>query len=275
MKKMNGMLLLFMTLVLFLAACGSSEEGASGDEGDSGSEDTSENNTDYELVEEGTFTFAASGEFRPFSMTGADGEMEGFDIDVANAIAEELGLEPSPQKQKFASIVEGVKTGRFDAAVASHTITDERKQEVDFSTPYYYSGAQIFTRADSDIETLEDLEGKEIALSKGSTYSQYAEEVTENIKTYDSDVVALQSLSKGRHDAVITDFLTGKEASGEGLDIEAKEMIERSEQAVAVSKENTELLDEINTALETLRENGTLSEISEEYFGDDITTAPE
>ncbi|MYL29084.1 MULTISPECIES: transporter substrate-binding domain-containing protein [Halobacillus] len=275
MKKMNGVLLLLLTLVLFLAACGSSEEDTSGDEGDSGSEDTAENNTDYELVEDGTFTFAASGEFRPFSMTGADGEMEGFDIDVANAIAEELGLEPSPQKQKFASIVEGVKTGRFDAAVASHTITEERQQEVDFSTPYYYSGAQIFTRPDSDIETLEDLEGKEVALSKGSTYSQYAEEVTENIKTYDSDVVALQSLSKGRHDAVITDFLTGKEASGEGLEIEAKEMIERSEQAVAVSKENTELLDEINTALETLRENGTLSEISEEYFGEDITTAPE
>ncbi|CDQ18196.1 amino acid ABC transporter substrate-binding protein, PAAT family [Halobacillus karajensis] len=276
MKKYLLLIALSTIMLITLAACGSSEEseGTSGDSNESDSNDSAEE-TEYDLVEEGKFTFAASGEFRPFSMTDASGEMTGFDIDVAHAIAEELGLEPNPQKQKFASIVEGVKTNRFDAAVASHTITEERQQEVDFSTPYYYSGAQIFTRPDSDVETLEDLEGLEVALSKGSTYSTYAEEVTDNIKTYDSDVVALQSLAKGRHDAVITDFLTGKEASGEGLEIEAKEMIERSEQAVAVSKENEALLEEINAALETLREDGTLAEISEEYFGEDITTLPE
>ncbi|GEN51892.1 transporter substrate-binding domain-containing protein [Halobacillus faecis] len=277
MKKYLLMITLSIFMIITLAACGGSEDEGetSGDTNENDSSNESSQETAYDLVEEGKFTFAASGEFRPFSMTDASGEMTGFDIDVANAIAEELGLEPNPQKQKFASIVEGVKTGRFDAAVASHTITEERQQEVDFSTPYYYSGAQIFTRADSDVETLEDLEGMEIAISKGSTYSTYAEEVTDNIKTYDSDVVALQSLAKGRHDAVITDFLTGKEASGEGLEIEAKEMIERSEQAVAVAKENEALLEEINAALETLREDGTLAEISKEYFGEDITTLPE
>ncbi|WP_394217952.1 transporter substrate-binding domain-containing protein [Halobacillus trueperi] len=276
MRKYLLMIALSIFMIFALAACGGSEDEGetSGDSNETDSGDSSEE-TAYDLVEDGQFTFAASGEFRPFSMTDASGEMTGFDIDVANAIAEELGLEPNPQKQKFASIVEGVKTGRFDAAVASHTITEERQQEVDFSTPYYYSGAQIFTRPDSEVETLEDLEGMEIAISKGSTYSTYAEEVTENIKTYDSDVVALQSLAKGRHDAVITDFLTGKEASGEGLEIEAKEMIERSEQAVAVAKENEALLEEINAALETLRDDGTLAEISKEYFGEDITTLPE
>ncbi|SDP01143.1 transporter substrate-binding domain-containing protein [Halobacillus aidingensis] len=276
MRKYLFMIALSIFMIFALAACGGSEDEGetTGDTNETDSKDSSEE-TAYDLVEGGQFTFAASGEFSPFSMTDASGEMTGFDIDVANAIAKELGLEPNPQKQKFASIVEGVKTGRFDAAVASHTITEERQQEVDFSTPYYYSGAQIFTRPDSDVETLEDLEGMEIAISKGSTYSTYAEEVTENIKTYDSDVVALQSLAKGRHDAVITDFLTGKEASGKGLKIEAKEMIERSEQAVAIAKENEALLEEINAALETLREDGTLAEISKEYFGEDITTLPE
>ncbi|MGP4061535.1 transporter substrate-binding domain-containing protein [Halobacillus sp. H74] len=275
MKKYLLMITLSILTIFALAACGSSED--DGETTGDNNEDTTEGSADkeYNLVEDGKFTFAASGEFRPFSMTDASGEMTGYDIDVANAIAEELGLEPNPQKQKFASIVEGVKTERFDAAVASHTITEERQKEVDFSTPYYYSGAQIFTRPDSDVQSLEDLEGMEIAISKGSTYSKYAEEVTDNVKTYDSDVVALQSLAKGRHDAVITDFLTGKEASGEGLEIEAKEMIERSEQAVAVSKENEALLEEINAALDKLRENGTLTEISEEYFGEDITTVPE
>ncbi|MCA0969904.1 transporter substrate-binding domain-containing protein [Halobacillus litoralis] len=279
MKKLFLLIVLGL-LMIFAAACGSSEGGGeeeaeSGDETSGDSGESTESGADYQLVEDGMFTYAASGEFRPFSMTSASGEMTGFDIDVAKAVAEELGLQPSQQKQKFASIVEGVKSGRFDAAVASHTITPERSEQVDFSTPYYYSGAQVFTRPDSDVQSIEDLEGMEIAVSKGSTYSAYAEEVTDNIKTYDSDVVALQSLAKGRHDAVITDFLTGKEAMQQDLEIEAKDMIERSEQAIAVAKGNEKLLEDINAALETLRENGTLAEISNEYFGDDITTVPE
>nr|WP_205170185.1 transporter substrate-binding domain-containing protein [Bacillus pakistanensis] len=227
------------------------------------------------LVEEGKFTFAASGEFKPFSFTNDDGTMSGFDIAVGEAVAKELDLEPEQKKFKFNGIVEGVRSGRFDAAVASHTITPEREKEVNFSTPYYYSGPQIFVRSDSDVETLADLEGKEIAVSKGSTYAKTAGEVTENIKSYDSDVVALEALNKGKHDAVITDFVTGKEAIGAGFNIEAKELLGRSEQAIAVSKENEKLLEEINKAIETLRENGTLTEISKEYFGEDITKDPE
>ncbi|KGX90031.1 transporter substrate-binding domain-containing protein [Pontibacillus marinus] len=263
MKKLLLMIVSSILLVM-MAACGS-DDTSNGDASSS----------DYTLVEDGKLTFASSGEYPPFSKTDASGEMSGYDIEVGNAIAEELGLEPNQQKLKFASIVEGVKSGRVDAAVASHTINEKRLKKVDFSTPYYYSGAQVFTRPGSDFESLEDLEGKEIAVSKGSTYSTYAEEVSDNVVTYDSDVVALQSLSKGRHDAVITDFLTGKEAIKNGLDIKGKKMIDRSEQAVAVSKENEKLLEDINAALETLRENGTLKKLSEKYFGSDITTKPE
>ncbi|MFQ3542597.1 transporter substrate-binding domain-containing protein [Halobacillus rhizosphaerae] len=278
MKKLLFMIALSSLLIFALSACGSSDDGeeSSGDSNNSSdtSGDSGKSASDYNLVKDGKFTFASSGEFRPFSMTSG-GEMTGFDIDVANAVAEQLGLEPNQQKFKFAAIVEGVKSGRFDAAVASHTITPERQKEVDFSTPYYYSGAQVFTRPGSDIKSLDDLKGKEVAVSKGSTYAKFAQKVTDNVKTYDSDVVALQSLSKGRHDAVITDFLTGKEAKGQGLKIEAKDMIERSEQAIAVAKGNDKLLEDINAALKTLREDGTLKEISEKYFKDDITTKPE
>ncbi|MFD1018941.1 transporter substrate-binding domain-containing protein [Thalassobacillus hwangdonensis] len=266
-------LILSTLLILVLAACGGSDDDGNASDGGESSGDS-----EYDLVEEGKFTFATSGEFKPFSMTNDSGDLAGFDIDVGTAIAEELGLEPNPQKFKFASIVEGVKTGRFDAAVASHTITEERAEQVDFSTPYYYSGAQIFTAPGSDIESLDDLEGKEIAVSQGSTYAGIAEEVTDNIQVYDSDVVALQSLAKGRHDAVITDFLTGAIAIEDGgLEIEAKERLDNSEQAIAVNKENDKLLEAINEALETLREDGKLEEISKTYFEsqDDITKQPE
>jgi polar amino acid transport system substrate-binding protein len=257
MKKRVFMIVsLLLVSGLLLSACGGDSAG--------------------DLAEEGKFTFASSGEFRPFSMT-KDGVMSGYDIDVGKAIAAELGLEPNPKKAKFATIVEGVKTGRYDAAVASHTITEKRLEAVNFSIPYYYSGPQIFTRPGSDVETADDLKGLEIAVSKGSTYADQAKEYTEqaNIKLYDSDVVALEALANGRHDVVITDFITGKEAIGNGLELEGKQLLGRSEQAIAVAKENEELLNKINEALEKLRNDGTLAEISKKYFGEDISSDPE
>jgi polar amino acid transport system substrate-binding protein len=255
-----------MLLGILLTACGSEESGSNNDK----SEDKG-----YNLVEDGKFTFAASGEFKPFSYADPEDptKMIGFDIAVAEAVAEELGLEPNPQKYKFASIVAGVKSGRFDAAVASHTINEDRLKEVDFSTPYYYSGPQIFVRPDSDVETVDDLKDLEIAVSKGSTYVETAEKYTDNIATYDSDVVALQALSKGRHDVVITDFITGALAIEEGFEIVAKERLGESEQAIAINKDNPELLKAVNEALEKLREDGTLAELSKEWIGEDITSS--
>ena len=228
-----------------------------------------------ELISKDEFVYAASGEFKPFSYVNNNMEMRGFDVEVGEAIAKELGLKPVPKRIKFKGIVEGVKTGRADVAVASHTINDQRSKHVLFSSPYYYSGPQIFTRPDSDIETVEDLKGKEVAVSKGSTYAEAAERYTDNIKTYDSDVIALKALSNGRHDAVITDFVTGKSAKSEGFEIEGKQLIERSEQAVVIPMDNPQLLERVNEALENLREDGTLSEISIKYFGEDITEKPE
>jgi polar amino acid transport system substrate-binding protein len=201
--------------------------------------------------------------------------MTGFDVAVGEAIAKELGLEPVQKRIKFKGIVEGVKTGRADAAVASHTINDQRAKHVSFSTPYYYSGPQIFTRPDSDIKTVEDLEGKEVAVAKGSTYAETAEKYTKNIKMYDSDITALKALSTGRHDAVITDFVTGKSAAKGGFDIVGQQLIERSEQAVVIPQDNPLLLKRVNEALEKLRQDGTLEKISIDYFGEDITTKPE
>ncbi|RFU64022.1 transporter substrate-binding domain-containing protein [Bacillus sp. V59.32b] len=227
------------------------------------------------LIDENTFVYAASGEFKPFSYTTDDMELTGFDIEVGKAIAEELGLKPVEKRIKFKGIVEGVKTGRADAAVASHTINEQRAKHVSFSTPYYYSGPQIFVRPDSGIKTVDDLKGKEVAAAKGSTYADTASRYTNNVKVYDSDITALKALDGGRHDAVITDFVTGKTAAKEGFKIEGRQLIERSEQAIVLPQDNPQLLMRVNEALENLRKDGTLSKISNKYFGEDITTKPE
>ncbi|MFD2046240.1 transporter substrate-binding domain-containing protein [Ornithinibacillus salinisoli] len=267
MRKLK--ITLFFAMILFvLAACGTdgSSEESNGDNDNNGSK--------FDLVEDGKLTFAASGEFKPFSyMEGT--EMIGYDIAVAEAIADKLGLEVVQEKAKFDGIVTGVKQGRYDIAVASHTITDERLEEVDFSDPYYYSGPVIYTRADSDIQSAADLDGKEISVSRGSTYVEMAEEYTDNIPKVDSDVVALQSLASGHHDAVITDDITGQTAIENGLEIENRGQLGVSEQAVAVAKENEVLLEAINEALQELKESGELAELSKEWIGVDITQEPE
>lgn len=227
------------------------------------------------LIDKDTFVYAASGEFKPFSYVENDMTLTGFDIEVGRAIAKELGLRPVEKRIKFKGIVEGVKTGRADAAVASHTINPQRSKHVAFTAPYYYSGPQIFVRPDSTIKTVEDLKGKEVAVAKGSTYAATAEKYTDNVKMYDSDITALKALSGNRHDAVITDFVTGKTAAKEGFKIEGRQLIERSEQAIVLPQDNPQLLKRVNEALENLREDGTLAKISKKYFGEDITTKPE
>ncbi|PMC35558.1 amino acid ABC transporter substrate-binding protein [Bacillus sp. UMB0899] len=258
---LNKKLLLVFSFIMIclLSACAEKEELADGSK----------------LIHKNQFVFAASGEFKPFSYINDDLTMSGFDIEVGEAIAKEMGLEPVQKRIKFKGIVEGVKTGRADAAVASHTINPQRSKHVSFSTPYYYSGPQIFTRPDSQIKTAKDLAGKEVAVAKGSTYANTASEYTEKIKTYDSDITALKALSSGRHDAVITDFVTGKSAAKEGFKIKGQQLINRSEQAIVLPKDNPKLLKRINESLEKLRENGTLTRISIKYFGEDITNKPE
>ncbi len=258
---LNKKLILFLSLIIvcFLSACTEKDKLADGSE----------------LIHKNQFVFAASGEFKPFSYINDDLTMSGFDIEVGEAIAKEMDLEPVQKRIKFKGIVEGVKTGRADVAVASHTINPQRSKYVSFSTPYYYSGPQIFTRPDSQIKTVKDLEGKEVAVAKGSTYADTASKYTDKIKTYDSDITALQALSSGRHDAVITDFVTGKSAAKEGFKIKAQQLISRSEQAIVLPQDNPKLLKRVNESLEVLRENGTLTRISIKYFGEDITKKPE
>ncbi|MCC2252198.1 transporter substrate-binding domain-containing protein [Virgibacillus sp. AGTR] len=267
MKKLNITIFVFL-LMLFLAACGS-DEGSTSSEGDSESEKNA-----FWLVEDGKLTFAASGEFKPFSyMEGT--KMVGYDIAVGKAIANKLGLEPNPQRAKFSGIVTGVTEGRYDIAVASHTITEERLKQVNFSQPYYYSGPVIYTRPDSEIQAPEDLEGKEVSVARGTTYIEMATEYTDNIPQVDSDVVALQSLAKGHHDAVITDDVTGITAIDNGLKIENRGQLGVSEQAIAIGKDNNALLKAVNEALQEMKENGELQELSEKWVGGDITQKPE
>ncbi len=223
--------------------------------------------------EAGVFVYAASGEYQPFSYF-KDGQLTGFDVEIGNEIAKRLGLEPKPVTSPFSGIIAGVKEGRYDAAIASHAITEERKQQVDFVDPYYLSGGQLFVRPDGTISTLEGLKGKEVAVALGTTHEKMAREYTDNIKTYDSDVTALRALEQGKHDVVITDSVVGEIAIAQGLKLKKSgSPLSEVKHGIAVRKGNTELLNKINEVLKQMMEDGTYVKLSEKYFNRDISKA--
>lgn len=259
--KRTWKMLLAVTIVLAMAAA----SGCSGSDADADTSDTAQEE----------FVFANSGAYRPFSFDEG-GEIVGFDVDIANEIAKRIDREPVMMSPvPFDTLIQGLKAGKYDALVASHGITAEREEQVDFTRPYYRSGAQIFVAdGTTDIAGPDDLAGKKIGVVKASTYLDLANTLTDesNVTTYDSDVVALQDLVTGRVDAVITDKLVGFMARNDsGLKIEAVGgVLQADEMGIAVQDGDSELLAAINQALDDMIADGTYEEISMRWFDENI-----
>ena len=281
-------ILLGILLIGLLVACDNegeaedvSNEQETEEESDSNEESENADETEASSVttiEEGKLTFGSSGLYKPFNFEDLDGNETGFEVELGEAIAEEMGLEPNPVfTQDFGALIEEVNTDRIDVIMGSLTITEERAEAVDFSEPYYTSGPLFYAHEDTDdIETFDDLEGKEVGVIANSVYEDIVlEHISEdNLSTYQSDTVALQDLAAGtdRLDMVLTDKIVGLVQIDENnLEIKAVgDLIMEEKIGAAVRKGNQELLDEINRALEAVIENGTYEELSNKWFGENI-----
>jgi polar amino acid transport system substrate-binding protein len=259
--KRTWKVLLALAIVMAMAAAAGCSSSSDADTADDGAKQE--------------FVFANSGAYRPFSFDEG-GEIVGFDVDIANEIAKRIDREPVMKSPvPFDTLIQGLKGGKYDALVASHGITAEREEQVDFTRPYYRSGAQIFVaEGTTDISGPDDLAGKKIGVVKASTYLDLANTLTDtsNVTTYDSDVVALQDLVTGRIDAVITDKLVGFMARNDsGLKIEAVgDVLQADEMGIAVQEGDSELLAAVNQALEDMIADGTYEEISMRWFDENI-----
>jgi len=218
-------------------------------------------------------TYAMSGLYRPFNYK-ENGKLTGFDVEIGQEIAGRMGVEANPVTNPWETITQGLKAKKYDAIIGSMAITDDRLKQVDFSRPYYRSGAQIYVAEKNDtIRSADDLKDKTIGVVKASTFRNVALEYTskDKITGYDSDVIALQDLPTGRVDAVITDKMVGVVAIKEGLKIkEVGDPLWIDEMAIAVRKGDSELLEKINQALEDMIEDGTYEEISDKWFDSNI-----
>ncbi|WP_328186429.1 amino acid ABC transporter substrate-binding protein [Marinobacter sp. OP 3.4] len=218
-----------------------------------------------------------SGQYFPFTFVEQD-ELKGFDVDVMDAIGEEMGRDIQYETANFSGLFGMLESGRIDTVANQITITEERQKAYIFSDPYVYDGAQVVTKeGNNEIKGVEDLKGKTVAVNLGSNFEAllrelpYADQI--DIKTYDSNIERDTAL--GRVDAFVMDRVS------------ASQIIKDKPLPLALAgptfsqitnaypfrdtDEGRALRDEVNQALAALREDGTLKEISERWFGTDIT----
>ena len=233
----------------------------------------SNENTYEEVMNRGYITFAMSGGYPPFNYYNDSNELVGFDVEIGEEIAKRLGVESRPQTTAWDGILVGLQTGDYDGILGSMAITEDRKERADFSDPYYYSGAQLVVREDSEIDSLDDLEGLHIGVVTGTTFADVVEDLGGTAVFFDGDDMTLRELSRGNVDGVITDFLVGLMAIEEfGYDFEfVGEWLYTERLAIAFRKGDDELREAVNAALAEMIADGTYREISYKYFDEDIS----
>ena len=221
------------------------------------------------MAEGDVLVMATNAEFPPYEYHEGD-EIVGIDAEVAALIAEELGMTLEIEDMAFDSVLAAVQSGKADIAMAGITVTEERKMTVNFTDPYTTATQMIIVAEDSDIATPDDLAGKTIGVQLGTTGDIYVEDVEDaTIERYNKGFEAVQALLQGKVDAVVIDGEPAKVfvEQNEGIKL-VDEAFTEEEYAIAIAKDNEELLEKVNTALNTLKENGKFDEVVAKYIGD-------
>ena len=225
----------------------------------------------------GKLIVALEGAWQPWSYHDESDTLVGYDVEVSRAIAEKLGVEPEYVESDWDSLFAGLDAGRYDIVCNGVEVTDERAKTYDFTEPYGYIHTALAVRKDNeDIKSFEDLAGKTTANSPASTYMELAESYGATVQGIDTLEETIQLLTAGRIDATLNadvsfyDYLNVHPDANFKLVAQTEEA---SHVAIPVLKsDDTSFLDALNSAIEALRADGTLKELSEKYFGEDISS---
>ena len=284
MKKLIKVLAVITALILALgclAACGNKDDGTAASTGNA---DTSDSASQAKLTaSDGVLVMATNASFPPYEFVGDDGAFAGIDVEIAGLIAEKLGLKLEIQDVEFGSIIGGVQSGKFDMGMAGMTVTDERKESVNFSDTYATGVQSIIVKEDSDIGSFDDFFNEDgsvkdikIGVQQDTTGDIYCSDTVENggvgedhVTQFKTGNDAVQALVSGKVDAVIIDNQPAKSyvAVNSGLKILDTAYTEE-EYAICVSKDNEPLLEAINEALASLKADGKIDEIVGKYISE-------
>ena len=271
MKKMIAILAVLALVIACFAACGGKNEPDATKTDATNSDAT---NSDAEIVENPGSTSAdvlvmgTNAAFPPYEFTEGDG-FAGIDVEIAQAVAEKLGKTLEIKDMDFGGLITAVAGGAVDFVMAGMTVTDERKESVNFSDTYSTGIQVIIVKEDSDIATPDDLDGKKIGVQSDTTGDFAAQDKygAENVSQYANGSLAVAALMNDQVDCVLIDNEPAKNfvAANEGLKILETEFVVE-DYAAAFAKENTELLDQFNAALAELKADGTIDSIIAKYI---------
>lgn len=272
MKKFLALVLASLMVFAFVACGGTGKDnnGASDASNASNASDTSD------TTEKETLVMATNATFPPYEFKEGD-SFAGIDVEIAGKIAEKLGMTLEIKDVEFGSIIGGVQTGKFDIGMAGMTVTDERLKSVNFSDSYATGIQVVIVKADSAIKSLDDLKGDgsmKFGVQQDTTGDIYASDTVENggygkdnVVRYKTGADAVQALKTGKVDAVIIDNEPAKNfvKANEGLSILNGDWVKEN-YAIAIAKDNTELLEKVNGALKELIADGTVKAIIDKYI---------
>ena len=273
MKKKLAAIAMATAMAASLAACSSkpAETTAAAEENE---ETTAEAAEGSEAAEAGDSAFAGktlvmstNAEFAPYEYHDGN-DIVGIDVDIANAICEDMGASLEITDVAFDSIIPEVQSGKADFAAAGMTVTEDRQTQVDFSDTYATGVQSVIVTEDSDIKSLDDLKGKQIGVQQGTTGDLYSTDDfgEDAVVAYDSGLTAVQALNNGQVDAVVIDNAPAKEyvAANPGLKVLETSYAEE-DYAIGMAK-GSSLEDVVNAALEELKADGTLQAIVDKYI---------
>lgn len=256
MKKVIALCLAVLMLTAMFAGCS----------GKTGS--------NVDTIEKGKLIMSTNAAFPPYEMTDDSGNYVGIDVEIAQAIADKLGLELVIDNMGFTAALEAAQNGKSDMVMAGVTVTDDRLLVMDFSNSYATGIQVVIVPEGSDITSPDDLEGKTIGTQMGTTGYIYASDTPENggygeenVIAYDNGITAVQALLNGQVDAVIIDNAPAQAfvESNPGLKILDTEWLTEN-YAIGFAKGNTKLVEAVNAALEALTADGTVQKIVDKYI---------
>jgi polar amino acid transport system substrate-binding protein len=253
--------LLVAAVAMVAAGCGSSDDSTSGSDTSASTEGGGGGGGE-------PLTVGSDIPYPPFEQ-GKAGEYTGFDIELMEAIGEQIDRTPEFQDTSFETIFRDVQQGKFEAVISAATITEEREKAVDFSNPYYLSEQAILVKEGSDIKGLEDLSGTTVGVQQGTTGQELADEKADasEVRPFPEGPDAVNALKSGVVEAVIIDAPVAANAVEKSGGVEISEKVPTEEEyGIAVAQGDTALLESINEGLAAVLEDGTYKELYEKWF---------